>query len=138
MTDISPQAQADLDALIDHMLLTAHTQLASKRKLKPFAAAIGAEGEIIMVDVPWSPEFNSASRWVADLAAAIRAEPTYRAGAVAADSLLPDRKSSAIRVFIEHVDGVSLTAEHPYRLRRFGKLELRQLQVAPTPPTIWP
>lgn len=91
-----------------------------------------------MVEVPWSPEYNSASRWVADLAAAIRANPACLAGAVAADSLLPSGKSSAILVTIEHRDGVSLTAQHPYRLRRFGKLELRQLQVTPTPPLIWP
>lgn len=137
MRAIDPQTQTDLDALIDYALPLAHRQLASRKRLQPYAAVIRADGEVVPFEVPWSPDYASAGRWVADLIAEVRADPEVRAAAIGSDAKLADGKTDSIRVIIEHRDGTSVTADHPYRMQLIGGLRLAQLQVTATQPRIW-
>lgn len=137
MSDVDPQTQSDLDALIDHALPVAHRRLASRKRLDPYAAVVRADGEVVPYEVPWSPEFASAGRWVADLVAAIRADADVRAAVVGSDAKLADGKTDSIRLVVEHRDGTSLTVDHPYQRRVIGGLRLAELQVMATHPRIW-
>lgn len=137
MSDVDPQTQTDLDALIDHALPLAHRRLASRKRLDPWATVIRADGEVVPFEVPWSPEYASAGRWVADLMAAVRDDADIRAAAVGSDAKLADGKTDSIRLVIEHRDGTSLTVDHPYQRRLVGGLRLAELQVMATHPRIW-
>lgn len=117
----SPQAQADLDALLNASLGFAHQQLASHGRFYPYAAAIRADGETEMIAgrQHTASDHPAATDVIASCLAELASrQHAIRAAAVIADVRLPDLGSDAIEVSLEHVEGQALCVLLPYTKRR--------------------
>ena len=111
----------DLDALLDHLLHLALEQLEADGDFHPFAAAIGSDGELRIVDP--EPESEEATpeeiveQLAADLAAAAgRGE--IRASAICANVTLPNEagEAQAALVQLEHREDDPVDIALPYEL----------------------
>jgi hypothetical protein len=117
----SPQAQADLDELLNTALGFAQQQLASHGEFYPYAAAVRADGQTEMI--AGRPDTASKNPAAADVIASCVAELTsrqhaIRAAAIIADVRLPELGSDAIEVSLEHAEGQALRVHLPYTRRR--------------------
>ena len=137
----SPQAQQDLDELLEPALGFAQQQLAQHGEFFPYAVVVHADGQTEMVAArPDSADDRPAS---ADVIASCRAtlaehRDQLRAAAVVADVRLPDG-GDAVQVELEHTEGSALTLHLPYSRRRFGRgIDYGQLQAAAGTRHVWP
>lgn len=119
----SPQAQADLDTLLNTSLGFAQQQLASRGEFYPYAAAIRADGQTEMV--AGRPGTAGEHPAATDIIASCVAELTsrqhaIRATAITADVRLPDLGNDAIEVSLEHAEGQALRVQLPYTKQPAG------------------
>jgi hypothetical protein len=121
--DASQQAQDDLDALLSAGLGFAQGQLEQHGAFFPFAVGIVADtGEPqLIAAVPERGGEQPDSLKVIDecVRALTEGRSALRAGAIVSDVLAND--SDAIRVELEHADGIAIAALLPYAKRRLGK-----------------
>jgi hypothetical protein len=137
----SPQAQQDLDGLLDAALGFAQQQLDRRGEFFPYAAAIGTDGAAEMIAArpdPHDEHPRSADVIEACVAALVSQRDHIRAGAVVADVHLPELGGDAIRVELEHSDGHALTVVLPYAKKRLRKgIEYGQLRAQAGRRRIW-
>lgn len=139
--DASPQAQQDLDGLLDVALGFAQQQLATRGEFFPYAAAVTDDGEAEMIAArpDAATEQPSAADVVESCVAALVSQRDHiRAGAVVTDVHVRELSGDSIRVDLEHVEGATLTVLLPYVTKRLGKgLDYGTLQAQPGPRRIW-
>jgi hypothetical protein len=137
----SPQAQADLDGLLNAALGFAQHQLAERGEFFPYATVVRTDGEAEMIaaspnpanDRPASSDVISSS--VAQL---ISRRHQLRAAAVVADVSAPELGGDAIEVSLEHAEGPALRVLLPYTKRRFRKgIEYGQVRAESGARRIW-
>jgi hypothetical protein len=119
----SPQAQQDLDGLLEPALGFAQQQLAQHGEFFPYAVVVRTDGQTEMVAArPDAGEDRPASADVITACRTTLAErrDQLRAAAVVADVHLPDG-SDAVQVELEHTEGPALTIQLPYTKKRFGR-----------------
>lgn len=136
----SPQAQHDLDSLLDPALGFAQQQLDKHGEFFPYAVVVRTGGQIEMVAAR-ADSANDGPR-SADVIVACRTtlaerRDHLRAAAVVADVRLPDGRD-AIRVELEHTEGPALTVALPYAKKRFGRgIDYEPLRVGPGTRHVW-
>lgn len=136
----SPQAQNDLDGLLEPALGFAQQQLAQHGEFFPCAIVVRSDGQTEMVAArPDAANDRPASADVIDACRTTLAErrDQLRAAAVIADVRLPDG-ADAIRVELEHTEGPALTVLLPYSKKRFGRgVDYGQLRAAAGTRHVW-
>jgi hypothetical protein len=137
----SPQAQNDLDGLLEPALGFAQQQLAENGEFFPYAVVVGVDGHIEMVAARPNPTDDQPAS--ADVITACRTSlaerrDQLRATAVVADVRIPDHGGEAIQVELEHTEGPVLTVLLPYNRKRFSKtINYGQLRAATADRHIW-
>jgi hypothetical protein len=136
----SPQAQQDLDGLLEPALGFAQQQLAQHGEFFPYAVVVRSDGQTEMVAA--RPDAANDRPASTDVIAACRTtlaerRDQLRAAAVIADVRLTDG-GDAIRVELEHTEGPALTILLPYSKKRFGRgIDYGQLQAAAGTRHVW-
>lgn len=136
----SPQAQQDLDGLLEPALGFAQQQLDRHGEFFPYAVVVRSDGQIEMVAA--RPDAANDRPASADVIAACRTtlaerRDQLRAAAVVADVRLPDG-SDAVQVELEHTEGPALTIQLPYSKKRFGRgIDYGQLRAAAGTRHVW-
>lgn len=137
----SPEAQDDLDGLLDAVLGFAQQQLDARGEFFPYAAAVGRDGETQMLAAQPDPDETqprSADLIDACIAALVSQRDYIRAGAVVADVRVSELGSDAIRVHLEHAEGHALTVLLPYAKERVGRgIDYGQLRAQAGSRHIW-
>jgi hypothetical protein len=135
----SPQAQQDLDGLLEPALGFAQQQLDRHGEFFPFAVVVRSDGQTEMVAA--RPDANNDRPVSADVIDACRTtlaeqRDHLRAAAVVADVRLPD--GDAIQVELEHTEGPALTVLLPYSKKRFGSgIDYGQLKAGASTRHVW-
>jgi hypothetical protein len=117
----SPQAQHDLDQLLNAGLGFAQQQLASHGEFYPYATAIRVDGQTEMIagQAHTASEHPAAADIVASCVAQLASrQHAIRAAAIIADVRLPDHDGDAIEVSLEHAEGQALRVLLPYARQR--------------------
>lgn len=134
----SERYRADLDGLLDVVLPLAEQQLTLRGEFQPFGAAVSAAGETSLTAPEDDLGDQERSQAVLDRlydGARARAHE-QRAVAFVADVLA--RGSYAVRVELEHEDGVALLVLLPYQRSWLKKkVTLGRMTVTPGQPRIW-
>jgi hypothetical protein len=114
---LSQGAQDDLDGLLDAVLPFGQQMLAEHGEFFPYGALVEADGQVVMVATPEDSARPASSQVLEDLyRAAQQASGTTRAAAFVSDVRLPRSMfGDAIRVELEHREGVGLAVLLPYR-----------------------
>jgi hypothetical protein len=120
----SPQAQQDLDSLLDTAIRFAEQQLTTRGAFFPYAVATGNDGEPEMIAA--RPDSDDEHPPAADVlescvAALDEKRADIRACALVADVRVPELGGDAVRVELEHAEGQALTVLLPYRKKRLGR-----------------
>jgi hypothetical protein len=135
----SPEAQEQLDELLNVVLPFAQQELEKHGEFFPYAAAIDASGEPELVAaVPAEGGERPASTDVIDACLAALGEKRERiqAAAVVADVSTPD--GDAIRVELEHAEGHAIAVFLPYSKKRLGiGVDYGELHAQPGRPQVW-
>jgi hypothetical protein len=133
----SEQAQADMDDLLNVVLPFAEQTLAKHGELFPFGAAISTSGEAEMVAADLGDDQPLSQDLLDVLYEGGRASSgSRRAMAFVADVSVSG--GDAIRVEVEHRDGLALQILVPYTRSRFRKaVTLGQMSAAPGNPHVW-
>jgi hypothetical protein len=131
--------QEHIDGLINVALDAASEFLDKSGEFFPFGLAVGEDGEISMFGVDPGlgehPESTDVLRSLGDVARGERER--FQAVAFTADVSLQDG-SDAVRVQLEHREGVVLEIVAPYRRRRFtGRVTLDQGAVSRGTAQVW-
>lgn len=103
----SPQAQADLDELLNASLGFAQQQLTDHGEFYPYSAAIRADGqtELIAGQTLAASDHPSTADIIAScIAQIVSRQHAIRAAAIVADVRLPDHGGDAIEVSLEHAE----------------------------------
>jgi hypothetical protein len=134
----SQVAQDDLDALLNLVLPLAEEEISTHGEFYPFGASISVGGDASLTAADSGlgdrPASESLLALLYDWASANAA--TTRAAAFVADVLA--HGAGAVRVELEHSEGVSLVVLRPYTRSRFKKvLTFGELSVAEAQPRIW-
>lgn len=135
----SERYRADLDGLLDLVLPLAEQQLSARGELYPFGAAVSTAGETSLTaigddDLGEQPQSQVILDRLYEVARA-RAHD-QRAVAFVADVLA--RGSYAVRVELEHEDGVALVVLLPYSRSWFKKkVALGRMAVSPGQSRVW-
>src|SRR5689334_44432 len=114
----SSGAQDDLDGLLNAVLLFAEKMLTDHGEVLPYAAAVPTNGDMRMI-AGWTGEERPASNELLDtLYEGVRARVSdTRAAAFVSDVRVAQANpGDAIRVELDHREGVSLIVLRPYRL----------------------
>jgi hypothetical protein len=131
----SAEAQEDLDGLLNVVLPFATQCLDKRGELAPYGATVDRAGAVSLEAMG---EAANSVDMLRDLTSAIRARrDDLRAVALVADVTTPD--GDAVRVELEHRDGIAIVVLLPYRKRRFGRgIEYGDLVGAGGEPQVWP
>lgn len=136
----SQQAQDDLDGLFGSALDFAQQQLDKNGEFYPFAFTVNRDGtqQIEMADT--GAEYPDSAELLTMLTAGLSAKrDDLRATALVADVSLPESDRDAVRVTVEHAEGVALTILLPYELQLSdGSVGYGELQASPATAEIWP
>lgn len=136
----SPQAQLDLDVLLEPALGFARQQIAQHGQFFPYGVVLRNDGQTEMVAA--RPNAADDQPDSVDVIAACRTtlaerRDYLRAAAVVADVRLPDG-GDAVLVELEHTEGPALTVQLPYSRKRFGRgIEYGPLQAAAGTRHVW-
>ncbi len=137
----SPQAQADLDHLVGPALDFARQQLARYGTFYPYAVAIDADSQqqVYAAD-PGTPDPDPDELMSTLRGHLIAQRGELRAAAIASDVRVPELGSDAIRVDLEHREGVALSVVLPYRGPQSPGAEFSygELQAFASAPVVWP
>jgi hypothetical protein len=117
----SPECQVDLDGLLSATLPFAQQQLDKRHGFYPFGAVVGADGTVhptMGYDGHEVPASEDLLRLLIEGARNQSGE--IRAAAFVADVKLPDEPTDAIRVELEHREGIALAVLVPYVAHTMG------------------
>jgi hypothetical protein len=134
----SAQTQADLDGLLNDVLPFAQQQLAKRGAFFPFGATVLAEGEVrLKAADPVSRARPDPGQLLEALYEGAGSElDQLRAVAFAADVKVG--RGDAVRVELEHREGVSLMVVVPYtRSRENGSVRYGRLRADAVPRRFW-
>lgn len=135
----SKSAQDDLDGLLKVVLPLAEDLLGRHAEFYPFGGTVSNEGETSLTgaDPAALGEHPASDDVLAGLYQGARATaPSFRAAAFVADVRADG--SDAVRVELEHRDGVALVVLLPYTRRRFKKsLAFGQMSVSGGELKVW-
>jgi len=131
---VSEDVQAELDKAWLAAVTFAEQMLEREGAFHPYAVKLSEEGEMEMATVPAGAE--DALQTLLDGLAAQR--NALRVGAVVAAVHLESIQSDAVRVDIEHREGVALTLVLPYTRKKLRKkVEWGETQSMLVGPRIW-
>lgn len=137
--EASPQAQQQLDKLLEVALGFAQQELAEYGEFFPYAAAIGQGGEPeLIAALPVEEDERPPSADVIDscVEALVANRERIQAAAVVADVSTPN--GDAIRVELEHAEGHALTVLVPYSKKRPGNaVDYGQIRAQAGNPQVW-
>ena len=135
---VSQEAQDDLDGLLNAVLPLAENLLGKSGEFFPFGGLVSIHGEAAMTAAdPGLGEHPASQDVLANLYDGARANASdSRAAAFVAD--VRANGSDAVRVELEHQEGVALVVLLPYALSRFKKtVSFGQMSVSAAQPRIW-
>lgn len=136
----SPEAQNDLDTLLDLTLPFAQQQLVDHGEFIPFAAAVSTAGEArLVMAAPTSSDEPPPSAEVIDMTVSgLRGQrDRIRATAIAANVGTAEM-GDAIAIDLEHADGHAITVLQPYAIEPGdNSISFRDLLAQPGPSRIW-
>ena len=134
----SPQAQDDLDRLLELALGFARQQLAEHGEFYPYAVVVNDSGEheMFAADLP-NDQTESEDAITALIDAASTRRHELRAVAIVADTRLPELNSDTVRVILEHRDGTVMAVLLPYYRRRLGGLVFADLRATEAGAYVW-
>jgi hypothetical protein len=136
--EASLKAQKDLDSLLDAGLGFAQEQLAKRREFYPFARIVTISGELAPLPVDPGLGERPASNDViaACIATLVERRQEIRGAAIIAAVALPD--GDAIRVELEHSEGVAITVWLPYaQIPQRNAFEYGDLRAASATARLW-
>jgi hypothetical protein len=135
----SELCQSDLDGLLNVVLPFAQQQLAARGAFFPFGAVVADDGSTRMVSAYDGREVPPAEQLIQMLIGGVKSQRTsLRAVAIIVDVSLPDEPHDAIRVELEHREGVSFAVLLPYRRPvSGGAIEYQALRAVAMPPRVW-
>jgi hypothetical protein len=114
---VSDQAQAELDSLLDSCLHFALHLLAKYGEFYPFSRVVPMTGEVASLALTMDEEQPASQVVIEGLINALRDERDgFRAVALVTDERITELGSDAIRVALEHREGVWLAVVLPYSL----------------------
>jgi hypothetical protein len=135
---VSQNAQDDLDGLLDAVLPFAEKLIGTYGEFYPFGAAVSHAGESAMTAADPGLGENPPS---AEVLTALYEEARASAGGLRAVAFVADvwaSGSDAVRVELEHREGVAVLILVPYTRSRFRKtLSLKPMRVLPGEVRIW-
>jgi hypothetical protein len=137
--NVTAEAQADLDDLVDAAVDFALERIASAGEFLPFTLAVSTDGERQALqpnyprgqDVPVGDQLAAQWRAVADL------KDSLRAAAIAVNVTLPERNRDGIEITVEHRDGVAIGMIFPYAIDADGEAELVAPMAHREEPRVW-
>lgn len=138
---LSEEANADIDRLLNDALPFALQMLDRRGEFYPYAVKLAIGGDIAMVaGDPGQGEHSRSTDVLPMLYEGLKSErETLRAAATVSDVRIDSPSSDAIRVEIEHREGLALGVFLPYAKKRLGRgLTYGDLQAAPGERRIWP
>ena len=134
----TPQAQDDLDGLLNTALPFAQQMLDEHGEFFPYGVALDEAGDQRMLaGDPGQGEHPASLDVLATLVEGLRRErASLRAVAFVSDIRLSD--SDAVRVELEHRDGHAMAVFLQYKTKRFRRVvEFGGLSAGPTSPRVW-
>ncbi len=133
----SQQAQEDLDGLMDQSFPFAQRMLATHGEFFPYAVGLSRSGEVRMFAAdPGESEHPPSTEVLQGLVDGLRSERNaLRAVAVTSDVRVAD--SDAIRVELEHRDGIAISVLLRYRDANGDGIEYGALTAGPGEPHVW-
>lgn len=135
----SQAAQDDLDGLLDAALDLAQPQVARNGGFHPFAVTVSVDGEqgIAMIGET-DPSGDGAAEERSLIESVAGGSSGLRAVVVVTDVRLSQTGSDAIRMAVEHREGISMVAILPYRRSRLRrKAEYGRLEASASEPAIF-
>ncbi len=116
---VSQGCQDDLDELLNQALPFAQQTLAKYGEFYPYAVSMRVDGEIRMVGAHEGSEHPKSTDLLQLLYEGLRAQATdLRGVAVVSDVRIKDPDGDAVRVEMEHREGVAMGVLLPYRVRK--------------------
>jgi hypothetical protein len=134
----TPQAQDDLDGLLNAALPFAQQMLDEHGEFFPYGVALDEAGDQRMLaGDPGQGEQPASLDVLATLVEGLRLErASLRAVALVSDVRLSD--TDAVRVELEHRDGHAMAVLLPYRRKRLRRgVEFDSLSAGPAPLQVW-
>lgn len=134
----SQTAQDDLDGLLNFVLPVAEELLGKHAEFYPFGAAVSNDGEASLAGAdPGLGEHPASDAVLAALYQGARMSSTsVRAAAFVVDVIVEG--SDAVRVELEHREGIALVVLAPYKRRRFKRaVTFGQMSVSSGDPRVW-
>ena len=134
----SASAQDDLDGLLNLVLPLAQELLGKNGQFYPFGASVSATGEAsLTAPDPGPVDRQQPDQVLAGLYEGARASAAdNRAAAFVVDVLV--NGSDAVRVELEHRDGIALVVLVPYKPATLNRVPtFRDMSVAPGEPRVW-
>ena len=135
----SPECQRDFDGLLNATLLFAQQQLDKRGAFFPFGAVVDSDG-IVRLKAAYDGGDRPAAQDVLDsLHEGVRSQRgSIRAAAFVADVKVPGKPGDAIRVDVEHTEGIAIAVLLPYSKRRLGRgIEYGPLAAASAERHVW-
>ena len=127
-------AQVELNVVLTAAVSFAETMLEAEGAFYPYSVGLTEAGATEMATVPADSD-DVLARLLEELASK---RDGLRAGAVVAAVHLESIESDAVRVDLEHRDGVALIVVLPYtRKKRRKKVEWGEMQAMVVEPRIW-
>lgn len=116
----SEQTQADMQAMLDAALPFAQEMVARRGEFFPYGYTMDHAGEIGALAVDTGDDHPPSQVVLDALVNSVRpAADRLRAVALVSDVLIDG--NDAIRVEVEHRDGIALAVLQPYRKKRLGR-----------------
>lgn len=136
---VSKHAQDDLDDLISIALEFAQQELGRHGEFYPYAMVVDESGRQRLVAADSDAGQPEPKELVERLARTLHEQRhVLRAAAIVADVRVPELGVDAIRVDLEHAEGVSLRILLPYRRRKFRRaVDYGALSASAGSPRIW-
>jgi hypothetical protein len=135
----SQECQSDFDALLNTLLPFAQQQLDKRGAFLPFGAVVDRDGTVRLTAAHDGREQPAAMDVLDSLHEGVRSQrASIRAAAFVADVAVPGRPGDAIRVELEHADGVAIAVLLPQSKRRLSRgFEYAPLRAAPGERHVW-
>ncbi|MGQ0464422.1 MAG: hypothetical protein ACT4QG_03775 [Sporichthyaceae bacterium] len=135
----SDEVQEELNGLLNVALEVAADQLSTVGEFYPFAVALGLDEEVRLVAPDMGGEEHPDSEMVLArcFEALASAHGDVRAAAVTADVWLNEADTDAVRVDLEHVDGLALRILLPYSKSADGELAFGELIAEQGDRAVW-
>jgi hypothetical protein len=135
--DATPEAQNDMDSLLEAVLPFAQQMLDQHGEFFPFGARVSVDGELVMLATDAVAEHPPSQDVLDELLNVARAVARDSRAACFTSDVLVDG-GDAIRVEIEHRDGHAIVVLLPYEMVRPGPgVVYGDLMAAPGVPRVW-